>query len=172
MKATHINGASAMKLKKAKLSVRPSSVHGLGVYADQIIQKGSLIEQCAAIEVVDPQIIALLKNTKTYLINHIHTVKDKLFFLHGNGGLYNHANSPNADLAATKHPHLFHIRALRTIHKGEEIFLYYGEDWQNSHSYRTINPKEQLTYLQLVLKHPYAKTIGVVLALSILLKIF
>ena len=110
--------------------------------------------------------------SKTRLINYLHQSDDVFYILQGFGGIYNHSNSPNAELSvSSKSPHIFHVRALKPILRGEEIFLYYGDNWQKEHGARTINPKEKLPLIQALLKQPVVKLLLVMTFIAILLKL-
>lgn len=56
--------------------------------------------------------------------------KNALFL--GYGSIYNHSDDPNADYIINIKKRITTIRAERTIQKGEEIFLSYGDDWFSS----------------------------------------
>lgn len=113
-----------------KLCVKKSSTHGYGVFAEKTIKKGEIIEECYAL---------LTKGDDTFLEDYYFDANGKYALLTGFGSIYNHSDEPNADYVISKKNKLATIKADRTIRKGEEIFVSYGEEWFKS---RDIKPKK------------------------------
>ncbi|MDR3491983.1 MAG: SET domain-containing protein-lysine N-methyltransferase [Gammaproteobacteria bacterium] len=119
------------KLFQNKVVVKKSTLHGYGVFAEKKFKKGELIEECYAI---------LTKGGDKVLEDYYFDAKGKYVLLTGFGSIYNHSDDPNADYDINKKKHLAVIKADRTIQKGEEIFVSYGDEWFSS---RGLKPKKK-----------------------------
>ncbi|OGT36522.1 MAG: hypothetical protein A3F12_02105 [Gammaproteobacteria bacterium RIFCSPHIGHO2_12_FULL_38_14] len=110
----------ASSLLSSKLSVKKSPVHGYGVFANQKIKPGAIIEECHT----------LIIDNHDDVINYyfIHKPDYKLLPL-GYGAIYNHAPQPNASFIFDQDRHIITFRATRLIKRGEEIFIFYGKEW-------------------------------------------
>lgn len=108
------------KLFQNKLIVKKSSLHGYGVFAAKTIRKGELIEECY---------LLITKGKDKVLEDYYFDARGKDAVLTGYGMIYNHADEPNADykLSITKKVATF--KAEKTIPKGSEIFISYGDEW-------------------------------------------
>jgi SET domain-containing protein len=98
-----------------KISVRRSSIHGSGVFAEQRIRRGNLIGRYEG---------RPTRSNGTYVL-WVVDKNDRQRGIQGTGELrfLNHAPEPNAEF---RFDQLF---ALRTIQRGEEITCHYGEDY-------------------------------------------
>jgi hypothetical protein len=103
-----------------KLTVKPSSIHGHGVFANINFAAGEVIERCYII-------LTLGKDEE--LRNYYFKAEEKSAVPTGFGFIYNHANEPNASYDFEKEHHFMVFTALRPIKKGEEILISYGESW-------------------------------------------
>lgn len=112
------------QLKINKLIVKPSSIHGLGVFADTDIQAGEIIEECYTLVASDdPEL-------NHYLFSWEDSKKHAIPL--GFGCIYNHAEDPNARHESDYQLRIMTIKANRFIPKGEEIFISYGKYWFDS----------------------------------------
>lgn len=118
------------KLMKSLLSIRPSPIHGYGVFADEDIAADAVIEECPA----------LTLQTQEELRNYTFNVDSKNGLLLGYGSLYNHSNSPNAAYAYSPQHNTMVFTARKPIKKDEEILIYYGKDWFASRNATIIEP--------------------------------
>lgn len=118
------------QLFQNKLVVKKSSTHGYGVFATQSIKKGEIIEEC--------YIIISRKGGDKALEDYYFDVKGKYGIFTGFGIIYNHSDDPNADYTINVNRRLATIKAKRSIRKGEEIHISYGDEWFSS---RNIKPK-------------------------------
>lgn len=120
-------------MKKAlyqnKIMVKKSRTHGYGVFATQTIKKGDIIEECY---------VLLTRGKDVALEDYYFDANGKYALLTGFGVIYNHSENENADYKINAKRKLAVIKAIRTIKKGEEIFVSYGEKWFKS---RKIVPK-------------------------------
>lgn len=118
------------KLVQKRLFVKGSPVHGYGVFAEENIQPEEIIEECHSI---------LTDQTDPLFNNYYFGAGDQIAIILGFGCIYNHSNNPNAHYIFDKETNLVVFRARRFIAAGEEIFVYYGDDWFSS---RNIPLKE------------------------------
>jgi uncharacterized protein len=100
-----------------RVSVRKSSIHGSGVFAEQDIGRGSLIGRFEG---------RPTRRNGTYVlwvVGH----DDRVRGIEGTTELryLNHARNPNAEFRVDK------LFALRPIRRGEEITCHYGDDWED-----------------------------------------
>lgn len=92
---------------------------GRGVYADRAYKKGETIERCQVILVPFREI----RETDT-LIFYVSMWHSRCYaVMLGNGMLYNHSDTPNATFGPDRR--IMRFRALRGIHKGEELTIDY-----------------------------------------------
>lgn len=121
------------KLLQKKLVVKKSPTHGYGVYAGKKIKKGEIIEEC--------YIIISKGGDKTLedFYFDVKSKKGKYALFTGFGSIYNHSDDPNADYIINAKNRVATIKAVKTIPKGKEIFVTYGDEWFSS---RGIKPKK------------------------------
>ncbi len=121
------------RLFQNKIVVKKSSTHGYGVFAEKTIKKGEIIEECY---------IIISKGGDKALEDYYFDVNKKYAIFTGFGIIYNHSDDPNADYKINAKRKLVTIKADRTIHKNEEIFLSYGEEWFSSRGLKSKNQKK------------------------------
>src|SRR5579864_837484 len=110
-------------LFKNKIFVKKSLTHGYGVFSGKTFKKGEVIEKCY---------ILLTKGKDNELEDYYFDAKGKDALLLGYGMIYNHSNDENADYKINIKQRIATFKAIRKIKKGEEIFVFYGEDWFKS----------------------------------------
>lgn len=121
------------KLFQNKIFVKKSSMHGFGVFAGKTIKKGAIIEECYFIH---------SKGGDKALDDFYFEAKGKKgknALLLGFGSIYNHSDEPNADYTINLKTRVATITAEKTILKGKEIFVSYGDKWFSS---RDLKPKK------------------------------
>lgn len=118
------------KLFKNTIYIKKSSLHGYGVFAEKTIKKGKKIEECY---------IIISKGGDKTLEDFYFDVKGKYAVFTGYGSIYNHSDEPNADYTINIKKRIATITAAKTIQKGEEIFVSYGDEWFSS---RGLKPKK------------------------------
>lgn len=106
-----------------KVVVKKSSTHGYGIFAAKTLKKGEIIEECY---------ILITSGGDRKLEDYYFDVNGKNAIFTGFGVIYNHSDDPNADYHINAKRKLTTIKAARTIKKGEEIFLSYGDEWFSS----------------------------------------
>lgn len=110
-----------------KVCVKPSSIHGYGVFATQDIQSGEVLEECPILDLGIPK-----GESSSCMIDYRFNWPkgdfDKQVVAWGYCSLYNHSNTPNADWRENFEKQTFEFFAVKDIKKGEEIFTYYGGD--------------------------------------------
>ncbi len=111
------------KLFLNKIYVKKSPKQGYGVFAGKKLRKGELIEECYFI---------LSRGSTKAFENFYFDAKGKNALFLGYGSIYNHSDDANADYVISMKKRVATIRADRTIQKGEEIFVSYGDDWFKS----------------------------------------
>lgn len=137
-------------LKRKQISVGKSNVQGFGVFADQDIEPGELIEEC--------YIICLGKKLEGNILNYVfcptlsrsnpndtHEDKDKVIPL-GFGAIYNHADEPNAQYRFDDKEPIMYLTAKSPIKRGDEIFISYGSAW---FEYRKIKPNQNRLWFRI-----------------------
>lgn len=101
-------------------SIKRDPVKGRGVYADEFIKKGDVIEVCELLLIPYAEAIESLD---AYVFGFD---KSHLALALGNGSLYNHTNRPNAFCYFDFKKKQIVFEAKRNIHPEEEIFINYG----------------------------------------------
>lgn len=100
--------------------VMKSRMHGYGVFAGKKIRKGEKIEECY---------IIFSRGGDRKLENYYFDAKGKYATFLGYGAIYNHADEPNTDYTIGINKCIATFKAKRTIKKGEELTITYGEGW-------------------------------------------
>jgi hypothetical protein len=119
-------------LFRNRLTVQKSIIHGYGVFADQTIEAGDMIEECYALGYESKQ--------GSIFSNYLFQVDSKNVLLLGNGSLYNHADDPNCHYEFDPNESLMVFRATQRIRHGEEIFISYGSSWFESRRAKAKSP--------------------------------
>ncbi len=107
-------------LTRSNIIVKPSAIHGYGVFATQDIPENTLIEECYCIFSDNPDI-----NFEDYYFQY----GRKIIIPSGFGFIYNHASIPNATHRYDEATNLLIITSKQHIEANEEIFIYYGKTW-------------------------------------------
>jgi SET domain-containing protein len=107
-------------LLPSHLFVKPSVIHGYGVFAAKAFMENEMIEECYSI----------LSTSKDVSLNNYYFVAGKKAAIPtGFGLIYNHSNQPNATYFFDEARNLTIYKALRPIQPGEEIVISYGKNW-------------------------------------------
>jgi SET domain-containing protein len=115
--------------------VKPSRIHGLGVFAGKNFEKGQVIEECYTLKMDWDEI----KNTilSKYVFNY---KGNTVSLMLGNGSIYNHSSTPNVEHTwSDDEQTIVEFSAIRNINKGEELFIDYGEEYWEYTDEKEIN---------------------------------
>lgn len=113
--------------KNNHLFVANAGHKGRGVFTSKILKKGELIEICPVIEVSykdHQKMVGHILENYTFVWN---TRKKSAAIVLGFGSLYNHSKKPNADYIKKLKDGVMVYKAMKTIKKGEEITIDYGD---------------------------------------------
>ena len=100
-------------LKRSKLQVKPSPIHGYGVFAESDFQPQDVIEECYALPVTE-------KNPGFNDYNFL-CGSHRVFPL-GFGVIYNHSEQFNAACTYYADTQIFVVHAVRLIQRGKKYF--------------------------------------------------
>jgi hypothetical protein len=144
----------------AKLKVKKSSLHGHGVYAEEDIQSGQIVEECRVLvcQVEDPN-----------FINYQYAFGEKYAILLGYGCLYNHADDPNIKRFHDEEYNISTFIATRFIKQGEELLQSYGENWFSSRNMQTKQSSLWFKVRKLVRSASFLIRFGIIVSVLMLL---
>jgi SET domain-containing protein len=126
-----------------KISVRRSSLHGWGVFADEVILPNEMVEVAPGV---------LLQQSFLNACHYVATAEGmppeeimldqygigwtdgRAFFPLGWVGLYNHSDNPSAEFVYVS-DELVGIRSLKEISPDQEITVNYGDHWWRQKGY-------------------------------------
>jgi SET domain-containing protein len=126
-----------------KISVKRSSLHGWGVFADDDISANEMIEIAPGVMLEQSFLNAChyvakaegLKPEEIMLDQYgIGWTDGRAFFPLGWVGLYNHSDDPSAEFVYVS-DELVGIRSTKSIQLGEEITVNYGDHWWKQKGY-------------------------------------
>jgi len=109
-------------IENDKIRVAKSKVAGYGVFAKKKFAPGDLID--VSICLVKPN-----EEWSTATEDYIFSRGNYSAFALGNGGVFNHSNSPNARHELTAKLKELHVFAVKPIEPGEEICISYGPNY-------------------------------------------
>jgi hypothetical protein len=146
---------SFIKGPSTKIRVARSGIHGYGVFAEEGIAEGELIEEAKLLRLAlrrkyihDKVLVDYLWANKSCTCDECQQHGFVNFLALGFGSLYNHSDHPNTikhlDFAAE----LITITAGRQIHPGEEIFVTYGEKYWLIREFWDEMKKKKFTEIQ------------------------
>lgn len=114
-----------------KTKVLPSDIHGLGLFADEFIPKGTLIWKFLPgfdQRFTSEQVMAFPTIVHQYLARHASFRKSNLYLLCADEGNYfNHSDNPNVHSLKKEGELEMPVYALRDIKAGEELTENYDE---------------------------------------------
>ena len=113
----------------SKIYVAKSTIEkaGRGVFAKQAIAKNELIEKCPVIVLSKEE---LFTAAPTLISDYYFSWNERKFsaaIVFGYGSMFNHSKTPGAYFTPDIPSKTMLFIALRSIEKGEEIFIDYGE---------------------------------------------
>jgi len=117
----------------SKIYVTKSTIPGAGrgVFAKQAIEKNELIEKCPVIVLSKEELFIA---APTLISDYYFSWSERKFsvaIVFGYGSLFNHSKTPAAYFIPDIPSKTILFISLRTIKKGEEIFIDYGEKLVN-----------------------------------------
>ncbi|HEX2548842.1 MAG TPA: SET domain-containing protein-lysine N-methyltransferase [Gammaproteobacteria bacterium] len=118
------------QLYQNDICVKKSTMHGYGVFAKKKMRKGEKIEECY---------ILISKGGDKVLEDFYFDARGKCAIFTGFGSIYNHSDDPSAYYTINMKKRIATIVAARTIQKGEEIFVSYGDEWFSSRGLKSKN---------------------------------
>ena len=114
-------------LSSTKIYVKKSPIHGLGVFASELINEGEMIEECPILRLpVKRGETNYTLIDYTFLWPKTNEWENHVIGL-GFASLYNHSNNPNATWISNVEKETFEFISTKEIKKDEEIFIYYGD---------------------------------------------
>ncbi|MDE1871351.1 MAG: SET domain-containing protein [Candidatus Micrarchaeota archaeon] len=127
-----------------KTKIRQSKIHGIGLFADQNIKKGTIVWRFTPnfdLRFTKKQIKKLPNQVQKYLEEYVWLSKKsgKYCFSSDNGKYFNHSDSPNVLSAYYKGEEEVITKAIRDIKKGEEITDDYHSFEKNFRKPKTYN---------------------------------
>jgi SET domain-containing protein len=109
--------------------VKPSSIHGMGVFSTKKLEAGDVVEQCYTLKMP-------WKDAKGNVLgNYCFDYKSgTVSLILGNGMIYNHSSDPNLEHEwMDEGETCVQFKATKPIKRGQELFIDYGEDyWTDS----------------------------------------
>lgn len=111
------------QLNRAEIVLKKSQISGYGVFAAQNINENTLIEECHVLKVEKT-----VRSLMHYVFFNPSDENSYLLAL-GFGSIYNHSHQPNASFLYNAEDNLIHLTSTKLIKKGEEITIYYGDNW-------------------------------------------
>jgi SET domain-containing protein len=121
------NSVTMMIQIPTKIYISQSTIHGLGVFAKEIINEGEVIEECPILT------LPIKKGESSPLLIDYRfnwpqgTEPEEQVVSWGYGSLYNHSNNANAYWVSDLNKRTFIFIANRTILPNEEICVWYGD---------------------------------------------
>lgn len=119
-------------LVRANIEVRPSGIHGYGVFTTAAVPANTLLEECYLLHL--PEETSLLRS---YVFKWN---KETCVLPLGYGAIYNHADQSNAYYEMDEARNVMVVKSRRALAKGEEVLIFYGKHWFSS---RLIQPAQK-----------------------------
>lgn len=107
------------------VEMRPSPIHGRGMFACEHIPKGTIIERAPLIPFDRATDLTEQSFIKRYDIRY----KDKYAVMLGYASIYNHSDNNNAIWNFEEDNDIIYIQATRDIQPEEEVFVNYGPNY-------------------------------------------
>jgi SET domain-containing protein len=129
------------KNRKPKIEVRKSNIHNRGVFANEYIKNGDIIEEVHLISYIPAEELSdgilcdiVLKLPEEYNNENLSNYSVML----GYGSIYNHSDKNNA-VYRHLNDQILHIVAIKDIYPDQEICVDYGIDYWTSRSLKNKN---------------------------------
>jgi SET domain-containing protein len=108
-----------------KIVVKDSPIHGKGVFTNDMILSGEVIEECHFIHLNESDFSKLDNSLKEYTFSWPLFTKDSHAVVLGFGSIYNHREDNNATWTTDIENNCYIFIAVKDIYPGEEIFTNY-----------------------------------------------
>lgn len=119
------------RLHRVNIEIKASNIHRYGVFADEVILPGEMIEECPVI---------VFDNMPKEVSNYAFAWKDgKVAVPFGCGCVYNHDAQPNAKFERDYVNQMLSFVAIKPIHRNEEILINYGKNWFQQREFNSQN---------------------------------
>ena len=136
----------------SKIEVRKSRIHGYGIFANDSIAEGELIEECKLLRLGwrskylhDPVLADYMWANKQCGCVECKNHGYINYIALGNGSLYNHSDNPNTTQTVNFKNEVMTIISAKEIKADEEIFVHYGEKyWIIREFWKKVNASKQL----------------------------
>ena len=111
-----------------KIYIGKSTIHGYGVFANELIREGEIIEETPIydLKIAKAQPSSLMNDYRFNWPQGSGANWDKQVLAWGYGSLYNHSDNYNAVWNSNLENEAFRFIAIKDIQPDEEIFVYYG----------------------------------------------
>ena len=129
-------------LVQNNIVVKPSNIHGFGVFAKKNILPGQVIEECYTL---------LTQVNDDVLLNYFFKANEFSAIPLGFGCIYNHSDKPNTRYDFDSERQVMTYTAQRYIRAGEEIFISYGKTWFETRELQKEMFRGYISYLIQVL---------------------
>lgn len=124
-------------LQKTKIELRNSNIHNRGIFANEYIKKGDIIEEVPLISYVSIKDI-----NKTILKDYVISMPKQLnkgdtqncSVMLGFGSIYNHSDTNNAEWKFINDQKMI-VKAIKDIYPNQEIFVNYGKNYWGKRNY-------------------------------------
>lgn len=113
------------------LFLAPTTEMGRGVFTDEPISAGTVVEIAPVIIMSASERIQLDQTRLYHYIFEWGDDKDKCVMALGYVPMYNHSFKSNCEYEMDYEHELIHIRTVRDIAKGEELFINYNGEWND-----------------------------------------
>jgi SET domain-containing protein len=122
------------------LYVAETEHRGRGMFCAEDIQKGTLIEICPLIKIPKNQLQTI---DQTILYNYYFLLDEEEYpacIALGYGSMYNHAETPNAEVLMDANAKIMYVECIQTINAGDEILISYSNTRKETNNL-WFNPK-------------------------------
>jgi SET domain-containing protein len=108
-----------------RIRVKPSDIHGRGVFAVHEVPRGGLLENGELLPLPADE-----PGASCTIVNYVFELtRTRTCLLLGSVSLCNHSDSPNAEVEIDPTGGTYRLLALRKIRRGEEILIDYGKNY-------------------------------------------
>jgi SET domain-containing protein len=124
-------------IQKPKIELRKSNIHNRGIFANEYIKKGDIIEEIPLISYV-----SIKEINKTVLKDYVISMPQNLnkgdtqncSVMLGYGSIYNHSDTNNAEWNFLNDQKMI-IKAIKDIYPNQEICVNYGNGYWRHRNY-------------------------------------